>query len=318
MKPFQVSSLFDRTFSGRAHAGALLLAAMALLLSPSSARSEEPAEATTAKTAEGSDEVGPLHPESRASKAKVRISLEMLQMEGGLLRRDLDIMTQQQQEVAATQQAIRAEMAKKHFQPESYSEVARTLAIELVNVQVELYGKRGRISAIERAIVELSGKAAGKAKKDDVLGRLREIVDIRHGNVASLMARVKNATASQSELGKARAEFAEAMIRLVKRKDELAGKDGQGALAALNEQLLQATIDSAELEAREQFVLSRLSDMQSLAGANKQYESKEFELRMLEQSLQKLKDESRDLNRQRNRLEIRQQLIEAEKRRPTQ
>ena len=86
----------------------------------------------------------------------------------------------------------------------------------------------------------------------------------------------------------------------------------------MNEQLLQATIDSAELEAREQFVLSRLSDMQSLAGANKQYESKEFELRMLEQSLQKLKDESRDLNRQRNRLEIRQQLIEAEKRRPTQ
>ena len=308
MKPFHVSVLFDRTLSESVRAGALLLAAMALLVPPSPARSEEPAEATTSKTAPGSAAEGPSKARAR-TKARALISLDLLRMEVGQLQEALERMAQQQQKVAAAQKTIRTLMAEKHLQPESYSEVARTLAIELVNVQVELHGRRGRIRAIERAVDELAKKVAAKAKKDEVLGKLREIVDIRHRNIAGLMARVKNATASQTELGEARAESAEAMIRLVKRQDELAGKDGQGTLATLNEQLLQATIDTAELEAREQFVLSRLSDMQELAGVNKQYESKEFESRMLDQNLQKLKDESRDLERQQSRLQLERALI---------
>jgi len=201
----------------------------------------------------------------------------------------LDEARKERDAILDRQLALRMKLIEHRLLPESVSEVMSALAMELIEVEVELYGKRGRIKSIEQAIDALAKKSQEEAGRDEVLAKLMEIVGIRQSTMAQMRALQERSVASEADLQSARAELAEAELRAAIRKNELAAGGGTAALAELNEQLRSATIDLAELEARREYISARLEEGRPLIELGVQHD------RIAESELQRADRRIRDI-----------------------
>lgn len=192
-------------------------------------------------------------------KTRIERALESLQQEEAKLEgmeARLQDAEHERDEILARQISLREALIEHQMPPESVSEVLSKLALELIDVEVELHGKQGRIDAIEQAIAAQAARSREEADRDEVLAKLMQIVELRQTAVARMSEAWKVAQVGVLELQRAQVDLAEAELRLAVRRGELA--DGATALATLNEQLLETTIDVAELESRRKYISGRL------------------------------------------------------------
>lgn len=192
-------------------------------------------------------------------KTLLEKALEALQRDEASLERlepRLQDAEHERDEMLARQISLREALVEQQMPPESVSEILSKLALELIDVEVELHGKQGRIDAIEQAIAAQAAQSREEVGRDEALAKLTQIVELRQTALERKREAWKAGAVGEVEFHRAQVDLAEAELRLALRRGELA--NGATALATLNEQLLETTIDVAGLESRRKYISGRL------------------------------------------------------------
>jgi len=239
--------------------------------------------------AQQTSDFAPAHPSAKELAEHREAAYEDAVRTVERLKEALDEAKWEREETLVLQSKLRDALLEHKLLPESVSDVMSALAMELIEVEVELHGKRGKIKSIERTIDALAKKSQEEAGRDEVLAKLTEIVGIRQSAMAQVRALQDNSVASEADLQSAHADLAEVELRVAIRKNELAAGGDTAALAALNEQLRSATIDLAELEARREYISERLEKGRPLIELGIQHD------RIAESDLQRAERRIRDL-----------------------
>lgn len=240
------------------------------------------------------------------SSAKERAEHQAAAYEGAVkiverLRHALERAKAEREEILSRQSDLRRILVEHQLLPESVSEVMAALAMDLIEIEVQMYGKQGRIKSIERAIAVQADLSREEAGRDDVLKKMEQIVALRHAAMKRTERAHQSQVVSDAERERAQADLAEAELRVAMRKSELAASDGTASLAALNEQLRSTTIDLAELEAQREYISKRLEDVRPLIELGIEHD------RLAKSDLQRAERKSRDLE---NRLQLAEEKAE--------
>ncbi|MCB9855802.1 MAG: hypothetical protein H6818_08950 [Phycisphaerales bacterium] len=144
-----------------------------------------------------------------------------------------------------------------------------TIATEIVmlerqlrDLEIERVAQQARQSAIEAQIAKSAERQAKQADSDPILADLQHLVDIQQLKLERIQQLHKANQVSEGELAAARESLIEARIRLQERREGLAASDlGADRSAALNTELAEAGITSAESEARTEYIRNRLKQL---------------------------------------------------------
>ena len=120
--------------------------------------------------------------------------------------------------------------------------------------RLELAGKRARLKAALRKILEITIVAQKKADNDPVTKELTKLVLIREDGVKRQEQLVQQGVADTASLQAAQGKLADAKVRLIERKESIIQLAGGDVLARLNEELAVLGLDTVELEAKERTI----------------------------------------------------------------
>jgi hypothetical protein len=137
---------------------------------------------------------------------------------------------------------------------------------------LELTGKQARQEAIAKVVADLRDRAQVSLQDDPMTKELEKIVGLREKVLSHAQELVKLGTAPGSDAQAAEIALSEAKIQLLQRREALARALGADTLGKLNAELLNLSIDTAEMAARQRAVAGRLDPLRKLAPKVEYYE----------------------------------------------
>ena len=149
--------------------------------------------------------------------------------------------------------AHRADVSVKNI-----NEAVTRLEEERQKLELDQMGKAARRSALEKEIAEQTAKIQQKAAADPIGEELKTVVKARMQHADQLQKLHDSGQASMTEVSDAMAAAAEARAKLLERQRDAATEAGGDAIANLNHELLNLTVDLRELDARLEYVKQRL------------------------------------------------------------
>jgi hypothetical protein len=126
---------------------------------------------------------------------------------------------------------------------------------------IELVGQKARQGMLQNTIKQFSDELERKIAGDPVMVELDRVIKGREQELTRVREMVKTATASKAEAIEAETRLAEARIKLLERR-ETAGKSAGGdLLGEMNKELLMLSINTAESEARRDYISKLLQHL---------------------------------------------------------
>ncbi len=149
----------------------------------------------------------------------------------------------------------------------------KNLENEQQQLQMNLASAQARREAINRETAEISKRMEDKMGNDPVIGNLKEILELNINKRALAKQMVENGTAPQTEISEPEEKIARTQIEIAERQEELKKQAG-GSSEKWSNDLSEMAIQTAEMEARLNFVNNQLAQMKekNLLGLANQYE----------------------------------------------
>ena len=147
--------------------------------------------------------------------------------------------------------------------PATIHQLLSSLQTQRESLSLDLVAKQARAEALTEQIAKFSDQLAKKVEDDPVATELQKVVELQQKAADHLHEMFTRGLASPTEVDKANTELAEARAKLVERKSLAASTAGGDTLAAWNRELMNLSVDQAELNARLKAInerLNRLSD----------------------------------------------------------
>lgn len=161
---------------------------------------------------------------------------------------------EQTQLVTKLRSAVRDISNRADASPQGIRSGLASLDLEQQKLSIELVGQQARQKMLQITIKQLSAELENKIVGDPVMAELDKVVRGREQEIARVREMVKVATASKAEAIEAETRLAEARIKLLERR-ETAGKSAGGdLLAEMNKELLLLSINTAETQARRDYI----------------------------------------------------------------
>jgi hypothetical protein len=109
-----------------------------------------------------------------------------------------------------------------------------------------------RRDALAKAVAKLTDDIRAKADNDDIVSVLQQIEDAKEAKLKEAQAMADKGLASPSEVLNVEADAAEAKVKVLQRREDVAKTVGGDALIALQTELQNVEVNSAEAEAKDQ------------------------------------------------------------------
>ncbi|MGA2499199.1 MAG: hypothetical protein ABSH20_15780 [Tepidisphaeraceae bacterium] len=183
-----------------------------------------------------------------------RICLEplRLQMEQASVAADLSRgrADRAQAEANALRDELRKATGRADVTPARLREALASLDAERQKLQIDAAAAAARRKAIEEVLGAAAKKASLLAESDAITRELRAILDARTAETQTIRQLSKTGTVSSQQLLEAQAAESEARVRILERGEQIARQAGGPAIDEMNKQLLEASVQTMELEAR--------------------------------------------------------------------
>jgi len=167
--------------------------------------------------------------------------------------------------LSAEMDALREELRKITGRPYTTAEGVR-LSVEKMGqeqqaLELDLMAQSARRKAIDRAIALETDRLQQLVKKDPIADELAKVVRAREQELVRIRQLRDTAAASESDVIKAEATLAEAMARLLERREAAMTAAGGDVLTSWNRELLNLSVDEAEKQMRYKVLTERLDRM---------------------------------------------------------
>jgi len=162
---------------------------------------------------------------------------------------------------------------------------APRLKDQIEELRFDLHGKQARIKVITAKIKELGKAAQADAGSDAIVQELQKVVAMWEKQLAAVRVLYESGRSSEAEVMKAEIELAQARLRLAERKEALRVAAGGRIVDRLNDELVTATIDAAETEARLKEADRQLAEVKHRRTAINQYTTQTDHARALKKEI---------------------------------
>ncbi len=158
-------------------------------------------------------------------------------------RSDLERLLQMRR--AMSQEAKRADLTR-----DGVVEELRWMEEQLRELEIERVSRMARRAAVEAQIAKVTDAAMSGGGGDEVLKKLEEMADTHRRRIEDLEKLKDQGAISTATIEEAKVELMEIQVRLEERRVMVAERAGAEQLPALQQELAELTIQSAEMEAR--------------------------------------------------------------------
>jgi hypothetical protein len=193
------------------------------------------------------------------------------------------------QQIDSLESKLRTETGRLDFSPAGLQTADDALELERQKVQLDLAGLKARRDALQDAIVQQVQKSRDAQKDDLTLKALAKAVDASNAKLQRLQQMVDAKAAPKSDAEQAEVALFEAQAALAERTNST-GNSAE-SMSHWNQELVDASIDQREKEARLALATTRLAALISAADESKQLQSnRESKSNALEQKSQAQRD----------------------------
>ena len=147
--------------------------------------------------------------------------------------------------------------------PATIHQLLSSLQTQRESLSLDLVAKQARAEALTDQIAKYSDQLAKKVEQDPVANELEKVVELQQKAADLAEKQQQSGVVSSADANKAAQELAVARAKLLERKSLTASTAGGDTLAAWNKELMNLSVDQAELNARLKAInerLNRLSD----------------------------------------------------------
>lgn len=158
---------------------------------------------------------------------------------------------------------LRAEAGRSDLSREAIAEEVRELESELRESELELASQRARREAIAAQIARIAEHVKSPPSPTETTAALHKIIELREMQAERMRRLLDAGQAPPTEVQQAEVELVMARAELARHLEESAQAAGGGAIAGLNEQLMELSIEAVEVEARQQALKERLEQIRA-------------------------------------------------------
>ncbi len=151
--------------------------------------------------------------------------------------------------------------------PDTINQTLGKLEDEQQRLELDHAGKAARREALETQIARQSRMIEDKVNNDPILEELKKSVDLNEAKMEEVKKQVAAGLLPRDQANVSIIAAAEARARLLQRKRDAATEGGGETLEAFNRELLTLSIDLHELDARLEFINSRLPGLREARDA---------------------------------------------------
>ncbi|OQA00067.1 MAG: Chromosome partition protein Smc [Planctomycetes bacterium ADurb.Bin412] len=159
-----------------------------------------------------------------------------------------------------SEMVLQEEAGQSNLSREAILNQMKDLENERQQLQMNLASLQARREAINRETAEISKRMEDKMGNDPVIGNLKEILELNINKRALAKQMVENGTAPQTEISEPEEKIARTQIEIAERQEELKKQAG-GSSEKWSNELSEMAIQTAEMEARLNFVNNQLAQM---------------------------------------------------------
>ena len=153
---------------------------------------------------------------------------------------------------AMSQEAQRVDLTR-----DAVVEELRWMEEQRRELEIERVSKMARRAAVEAQIAKATDAAMNGGSGDAALNKLEEMTDTHRMRIADLEKLYERGSVSSATIAEAKLELMEMQVRLEERRAMVSERAGGEQLPALQQELAELSIQSAEMEARYAFAKER-------------------------------------------------------------
>lgn len=217
-----------------------------------------------------------------------------LKEDEAVAQRDLEQAVKESAELRAK---IRKLAGRADISSKTITEAMTKLEEESMQLELDIMAKTARRDALAKEIADQSEKVQQKTAKDAIASELEKVVKARETQVERVKTMAGSGQASPSEVDSAIAQAAEARAKLLERQRDAALEAGGDTIAGLNKELSTLSIDLHELNARLEFVKSRLPGLREATDLLDQWDRVQQTEARAQKSLDGARSDLRSLTR---------------------
>jgi hypothetical protein len=161
-------------------------------------------------------------------------------------------------EAEKQQTVLRDRTGSVDVSPATVRQLLFSLQTQHESAEIDLAAKQARRDALAEQIAKFSDELKAKVKDDPVAAELQKVVDARQESMRRAEDAYKAGAAPNAELGQAMSAVAEARAKLLERREQAAAAAGGETIAGWNRELMNLSVEMAELKARLKAVSDRL------------------------------------------------------------
>lgn len=182
--------------------------------------------------------------------------LQMAKMNQNNLETEVAVLQRQEMEL---QQAA----GQSNLSREFILNQMKNMEDEQNQLQMNLVSMQARKEAINREMAEIAKRSEAKINNDLIIENLRKIRELQKEKLDNLRKLVDKALAPQDDLSDQQEKIARTEIEIAERQEELEKQTGGGSAEKWNIELSEMSIQTAELEARTDFLNTQLMQIKA-------------------------------------------------------
>ena len=148
----------------------------------------------------------------------------------------------------------------------------RRLRVTLESLEMEQVSEKFTVDATLKRIAEIERKTKTQIAEDTVTAELHQMIELNTQNLRHMKNLVETGSASIAQLADAEEKLARARIELARRREELSKSAGGNLIEALNMQLADSSIKTAQGKAHFTTYEQRLAEAEELLSKSSDYE----------------------------------------------
>jgi len=184
---------------------------------------------------------------------------EQLEEELAFAQRGLERAEHRLEELREVQQQLWEQAGAAGLPRTDILDKIRDYEEEAQSIEYELAGLKARGDALTEQIAKIAQQMEAAPKTDEVTAELEKVVALREKELNRIQSLVEKQLASDQEMGQALEPVALARAELAKQRQAIAQAAGGNLLAEFNRDLIKLAIESAEMEARREFLQGKLA-----------------------------------------------------------
>jgi len=184
---------------------------------------------------------------------------EQLEDEFAFAERGLGRAQHRLEELRAVQQRLWEQAGAAGLPRTDILDKIRDYEGELQSIEYDLAGLKARGEALTGQIAKIAQQIEAAPKTDEVTAELEKVVALREKELNRIQSLVDKQLASDQEISQALEPVALARAELAKQRQAIAQAAGGDLLAEFNRDLIRLSIETAEMEARREFLQSKLA-----------------------------------------------------------